>query len=337
MFSGLMAEAGGLDMAKEVNTIGVLTSGGDAPGMNAAIRAVVRKALANGKKVKGIQKGYQGLLNEEIVDMARHDVSDIIQKGGTILRTARCEEFKTEEGQARGAQICQKYGIDGLVVIGGDGSLRGAQIFSIEQGFSVMGLPASIDNDIPYTDMSIGFQTAVDTALDAIDKVRDTAYSHERIFVIEVMGRRNGFIAVESGLAGGAEAILIPELPFSLPETCERLMAGHSRGKKSSIIVTAEGAARAQDVCEFIAKQTGYEARYLVLGHMQRGGSPCSFDRVLATRLAASAVAKLLNGVSGEMVGIDGRNIISTPLETVLSAERKIDSERLLLAEVMAQ
>lgn len=315
----------------------VLTSGGDAPGMNAAIRAVVRTGLARGVEVFGVHHGYDGLQDGEISQLDSPDVGGIISRGGTILRSARSTRFREKPGRDEAAGRLRDLGIEGLVVIGGDGSLRGAQIFSIEQGFSVMGLPASIDNDIPYTDMSIGFQTAVDTALDAIDKVRDTAYSHERIFVIEVMGRRNGFIAVESGLAGGAEAILIPELPFSLPETCERLMAGHSRGKKSSIIVTAEGAARAQDVCEFIAKQTGYEARYLVLGHMQRGGSPCSFDRVLATRLAASAVAKLLNGVSGEMVGIDGRNIISTPLETVLSAERKIDSERLLLAEVMAQ
>lgn len=305
--------------------------------MNAAIRAVVRTGLARGVEVFGVHHGYDGLQDGEISQLDSPDVGGIISRGGTILRSARSTRFREKPGRDEAAGRLRDLGIEGLVVIGGDGSLRGAQIFSIEQGFSVMGLPASIDNDIPYTDMSIGFQTAVDTALDAIDKVRDTAYSHERIFVIEVMGRRNGFIAVESGLAGGAEAILIPELPFSLPETCERLMAGHSRGKKSSIIVTAEGAARAQDVCEFIAKQTGYEARYLVLGHMQRGGSPCSFDRVLATRLAASAVAKLLNGVSGEMVGIDGRNIISTPLETVLSAERKIDSERLLLAEVMAQ
>lgn len=315
----------------------VLTSGGDSPGMNACIRAVVRSGLARGARVFGVLHGYDGLQSGEISEMTSVDVGGIISRGGTILRSARSMSFMEPAGREAAAEKLRSLGIEGLVVIGGDGSLRGAKVLGEEQGFAVMGVPASIDNDIPCTDTSIGFQTAVNTALEAIDKVRDTAYSHERIFVIEVMGRRNGFIALEAGLAGGAEAILIPELPFSLPETSERLMAGNRRGKKSSIIVTAEGAAKADEVCEFIRVETSYEARYLVLGHMQRGGSPTAFDRVLATRLGAAAATRLLSGSTFEMVGAEGARIISTPINEVLSAEKKVDPEKLRLAEVMAQ
>jgi 6-phosphofructokinase 1 len=305
--------------------------------MNAAIRAVVRTALGRGAEVFGVQHGYDGLVENEIRQMASTDVGGIISHGGTLLRSARSESFRTVEGMGRAAANLRELGVTGLVVIGGDGSLRGALEFANGHGLAVMGVPGSIDNDIPCTDYSIGFQTAVDTALDAIDRVRDTAYSHERVFVIEVMGRRNGFIALEAGLAGGAEAILIPELPFSLQEVCDKLKAGTSRGKRSSIIVVAEGAAKAQDVCEFISNHTGDQARYLVLGHMQRGGSPNAFDRVLATRLGAAAVTKLLSGVGGEMVGLESGRIVSTALDKALSDERRIDPERLRLAEVMAQ
>lgn len=320
-----------------MNRFAVLTSGGDAPGMNAAIRGVVRTGLARGARVFGVMHGFDGLQFGEIDELTSAHVGGIISRGGTILRSARSISFKTVEGRERAAAELRNREIEGLIVIGGDGSLTGGMVLGEEQGFAVMGVPASIDNDIPHTDFSIGFQTAVDTALDAIDKVRDTAYSHDRVFVIEVMGRRNGFIAVEAGLAGGAEAILIPELPFSLPETCDKLAAGESRGKKSSIIIVAEGAARASEVCDFITKRSGSEARYLVLGHMQRGGSPCAFDRVLATRLGSNAVSKLLQGARNEMVGVQGTKIVCTPLSTVLSSDRQIDTERLKLAEVMAQ
>jgi 6-phosphofructokinase 1 len=243
----------------------------------------------------------------------------------------------TAEGRSTAIENLKKLGVDGLVVIGGDGSLTGALRLHEEFEFPVMGVPGSIDNDISGTDFSIGFDTAVNTAVEAIDRVRDTAYSHERVFVIEVMGRRNGFIAVEAGLATGAEAVLIPEIPYSLLEICDSLRVAAERGKRSSIIVVAEGAARASDIQEFITKNTPYEARYLVLGHMQRGGSPTAFDRVLALRLGAHAANRLLSGFRGEMVGVDGNHLVSHPLSYVLSSERVIDPEKLLLCEVMAR
>ena len=243
----------------------------------------------------------------------------------------------TEEGRDKAVGNLTSQGIEGLVVIGGDGSLTGALRIYEEFGFPVMGVPGSIDNDISGTDYSIGFDTAVNTALEAIDKVRDTAYSHERIFVIEVMGRRNGFIALEAGLAGGAEAILIPEVPYSLVEICQDMKSAALRGKKSSIVIVAEGAARAADIKDFVEKNTGFEARQMVLGHMQRGGSPTAFDRVLALRLGALAANRLISGFSGEMVGVDGGKLVSHPLSYVLSTERHIDPDKLLLAGVMAQ
>lgn len=316
--------------------IGVLTSGGDSPGMNAAIRAVVRAAIGRGAEVVGFYHGYEGLIGNESVILESKSVGGIISRGGTMLRTARSKEFMTEEGRDRAVATLSKEGVEGLVVIGGDGSLTGALKLYEEFGFPVMGVPGSIDNDISGTDYSIGFDTAVNAALEAIDRVRDTAYSHERIFVIEVMGRRNGFIALEAGLAGGAEAILIPEVPYSLVETCQEMKSAATRGKKSSIIVVAEGAARAMDIKEFIEKNTGFEARQMVLGHMQRGGSPTAFDRVLALRLGALAANRLISGFSAEMVGVDGTKLVSHPLSYVLSTERVVDPEKLLLAGVMA-
>ncbi len=316
--------------------IGVLTSGGDSPGMNAAIRAVVRAAIGRGSEVVGFYHGYEGLIGNESVVLESKSVGGIISRGGTMLRTARSKEFMTEEGRDRAVATLSKEGVEGLVVIGGDGSLTGALKLFEEFGFPVMGVPGSIDNDISGTDYSIGFDTAVNAALEAIDRVRDTAYSHERIFVIEVMGRRNGFIALEAGLAGGAEAILIPEVPYSLVETCQEMKSAATRGKKSSIIVVAEGAARAMDIKEFIEKNTGFEARQMVLGHMQRGGSPTAFDRVLALRLGALAANRLISGFSAEMVGVDGTKLVSHPLSYVLSTERVVDPEKLLLAGVMA-
>ncbi|MBX3118499.1 MAG: 6-phosphofructokinase [Fimbriimonadaceae bacterium] len=316
--------------------IAVITSGGDAPGMNAAIRAVVRTALGRGVEVTGFYHGYDGILNNESFPMTSKSVGGIIDRGGTVLRTARSKEFREPAGREKAVAVLKELGVEGLVVIGGDGSLTGALSLQTEFNFPVMGLPGSIDNDISGTDFSIGFDTAVNTAVEAIDRVRDTAYSHERVFVIEVMGRKNGFIAVEAGLAAGAEAILIPEVPYALLDVCNLLKSSSAKGKKSSIIVVAEGAARAVDIKEFIERNTGFELRYLVLGHMQRGGTPTAFDRVLALRLGAFATNRLLNGFSGEMAGVDGSKLVSHPLSYVLSTERAIDPDRLLLAEAMA-
>ncbi len=317
--------------------IGVITSGGDAPGMNAAIRAVVRAAIGRGVSVVGFTHGYEGVIDNEAMPLDSTSVGGIISRGGTMLRSARSKTFMTEDGRDRAVGVLRSHDIEGLVVIGGDGSLRGALALHDEFGFPVMGVPGSIDNDISGTDFSIGFDTAVNAALEAIDRVRDTAYSHERIFVIEVMGRHNGFIALEAGLAGGAEAILIPEVPYSLFEICSDMKRAAERGKKSSIIIVAEGAARASDIKDFIEKNTGFEARQMVLGHMQRGGSPTAFDRVLALRLGALAANRLISGYTGEMVGVDGVKLVSHPLSYVLSTERAIDPEKLLLAGVMAQ
>lgn len=317
--------------------IGVITSGGDAPGMNAAIRAVVRAGISRGSEVVGFYHGYAGIIQKESVVLTTSSVGGIITMGGTMLRTARSREFRERWGREQAVGNLHEMEIEGLVVIGGDGSLTGALALHEEFDFPVMGVPGSIDNDISGTDFSIGFDTAVNTAVEAIDRLRDTAYSHERVFVIEVMGRKNGFIAVDAGLAGGAEAILIPEVPYSLATICQNIVDASERGKRSSIIVVAEGAARAEDIKNFIEKKTHFEARYLVLGHMQRGGSPTAFDRVLGLRLGAFAANRLISGFRGEMAGVDGGKLVSHPLGYVLSTERTINPERLLLAEVMAK
>lgn len=316
--------------------IGVITSGGDSPGMNAALRAVVRAALARDVEVVGFYHGYEGIINNESIQLDSNSVGGIIDRGGTVLRTARSKTFMTREGRERALAVLEDNDCDGLVVIGGDGSLTGALKLHTEFSFAVEGVPGSIDNDISGSDFSIGFDTAVNTAVQAIDRVRDTAYSHERVFVIEVMGRRNGFIALEAGLAGGAEAVLLPEIPYSLVDVCKRLDRAAERGKKSSIIVVAEGAARAADIKDFISKNTAYETRHMVLGHMQRGGSPSAFDRVLALRLGALAANRLISGYRGEMVGVDGGKLVAHPLSYVLSTERQIDPEKLILAETMS-
>lgn len=305
--------------------------------MNAAIRAVVRASMGRGVKVTGFLHGYEGIIRKEYRELDSAAVGGIITRGGTILQTARSKTFMTHEGRTEAVENLKSLGVEGLVVVGGDGSLTGALKLHEEFQYPVVGVPGSIDNDIAGTDFSIGFDTSVNSALMAIDRVRDTAYSHDRVFVIEVMGRRNGFIALEAGLAGGAEAVLIPEVPYSLLEVCSEMKRSASKGKLSSIIVVAEGAARASDVKDFIQKNTGFEARTLVLGHMQRGGSPTAFDRVLALRLGAFAANRLISGFRGEMVGVDGAHLVSHPLGYVLSTERVIDPEKLLLAEVMAQ
>lgn len=311
-------------MSKEINTIGVLTSGGDAPGMNAAIRAVVREAIAKGKKVKGIQRGYAGLLQEEIADMEAKDVSDIIQRGGTILQTARCLEFTTVEGQQKGAEICRKHGIDGIIVIGGDGSFKGAQKLAA-LGINTIGLPGTIDLDIACTEYTIGFDTAVNTAMEAIDKVRDTSTSHERCSIIEVMGRGAGYIALWCGIANGAEDILLPEnYDYDEQKLVNRIIENRKRGKKHHIIVNAEGIGHSASMAKRIEAATGVETRATILGHMQRGGSPTCKDRVYASTMGAMAVDLLCEGKSNRVVGYRHGNFVDFDIDEALSMEKSI-------------
>ena len=313
------------DMAKEVKTIGVLTSGGDAPGMNAAIRSVVRVALARGLKVKGIRRGYQGLLNEDIFDMHSHDVSDIIQKGGTILGTARCLEFKTAEGQQKGAEICRKHGIDGMVVIGGDGSYRGAQALS-RLGINTIGLPGTIDLDISCTDYTIGFDTAVNTAMQAIGKVKDTSSSHERCSIIEVMGRNAGYIALWCGVANGAEDILLPEkYDFDEQKIINNIILSRKKGKSHHLIINAEGIGHSASMARRIEAATGIETRATILGYMQRGGSPTAKDRYYASIMGARAVDILIAGKTNRVVGYRGGQFMDVDIEEGLAMTKSID------------
>ncbi len=312
-------------MAKEVKTIGVLTSGGDAPGMNAAIRGVVRKAINNGLAVKGIKHGYQGLLNEEIVDMDSRSVSDIIQRGGTILGTARCLEFKEEEVQARAAEICKKHGIDGIVVIGGDGSYRGAQALA-RHGINTIGLPGTIDLDIACTDYTIGFDTAVNTAMEAIDKVRDTSSSHERCSIIEVMGRNAGYIALWCGVAVGAEDILLPEkYDFNEQTLVNNIIANRRKGKTHHLIINAEGIGHSTSMARRIEAATGIETRATILGYMQRGGSPTCTDRYYASIMGAYAADILTEGKSNRCVCYKDGKFVDFDIEEALKMEKTID------------
>jgi 6-phosphofructokinase 1 len=289
-------------MSKEIKTIGVLTSGGDAPGMNAAIRAVVRRGISQGKKVVGIKRGYMGLLAGEIVEMRSHDVSEIIERGGTILQTARCAEFETVEGQEAGAKMCRELGIDGIIVIGGDGSFRGAQKLAA-LGINTIGVPGTIDLDIACTDYTIGFDTAVNTAMEAIDKVRDTSTSHERCSIIEVMGRNAGYIAMWCGIANGAEDILLPEkYDYDEQKLVNHISDNRKRGKKHHIIINAEGIGHSVSMAKRIEAATGMETRATILGHMQRGGSPSCKDRVYASIMGAYAVDLLCKGKSNRVV-----------------------------------
>ena len=311
-------------MEKEIKTIGVLTSGGDAPGMNAAIRAVVRKAIQNGVAVKGIKKGYQGLLNEEIIDLEAKNVSDTIQRGGTILGTARCLEFKTEEGQQKGAEICRKYGIDGMVVIGGDGSYRGAQALS-RNGINTIGIPGTIDLDIACTDYTIGFDTAVNTAMQAIDKVRDTSSSHERCSIIEVMGRNAGYIALWCGIANGAEDILLPEkYDFNEQQIINNIINNRKKGKKHHIIINGEGIGHSTSMARRIEAATGVETRATILGYMQRGGSPTCKDRVFASLMGAYAADILCAGKTNRVVGYKNGELVDFDIEEALQMTKEI-------------
>ena len=312
-------------MSKEIKCIGVLTSGGDAPGMNAAIRAVVRKAISNGVTVKGIKRGYAGLLNEEIVDMQKQNVSDIIQRGGTILGTARCLEFKEPDVQANAADICRKHGIDGLVVIGGDGSYRGAQALA-RNGINTIGLPGTIDLDIACTEYTIGFDTAINTAMEAIDKVRDTSSSHERCSIIEVMGRNAGYIALWTGVANGAEDILLPEkYDYNEQELINNIIASRKRGKTHHIIVNAEGIGHSTSMAKRIEAATGIETRATILGYLQRGGSPTCKDRFYASIMGAYAADILCAGKSNRVVAYKHGEFVDFDIEEALNMEKTIN------------
>ncbi len=324
-------------MAK-INRVGVLTSGGDSPGMNACVRAVVRTAIYHGIKVVGIMRGYAGLIDGEIVEMQLGSVSNIIQRGGTILKTARSEEFKTHEGRAKASENIQKFGIDALITIGGDGTYRGASDFNSDYGISVIGAPGTIDNDIYGTDFTIGYDTAINTALDAVDRIRDTAASHNRVFFIEVMGRNSGFIALDVGLAGGAEAILIPETLTDIDELCETLTSGRKRGKHSSIVIVAEGdeSGNSYEIAQKVKEKTDLDYRVTVLGHIQRGGSPTARDRILASRIGSAAVESLMDGMSNVMMGEIKGDIVPTKLEMIWSSKKQIDPNLCSLAKILS-
>ena len=324
-------------MAKAVKTIGVLTSGGDAPGMNAAIRAVVRVAINKGLKVKGIMRGYAGLLEEEIVDMESTSVSDTINRGGTILYTARCKEFTTPEGQKRGAEICRKHGIDGMVVIGGDGSFKGAGKLSA-LGINTIGLPGTIDLDIACTDYTIGFDTAVNTAMEAIDKIRDTSTSHERCSIVEVMGRNAGYIALWCGIANGAEDILLPERYDGDEQALiNRIIENRKRGKKHNIIINAEGIGHSSSMAKRIEAATGIETRATILGHMQRGGTPTCKDRVYASIMGARAVELLVEGKSNRLVAYRKGEFVDFDIQEALNMKKDISEEQFNIAKMLVR
>ena len=322
-------------MAKEVKTIGVLTSGGDAPGMNAAIRAVVRTAINKGMKVKGIMRGYAGLLQEEIVDMDGTSVADTIGRGGTILYTARCPEFMTEEGQKRGAEICRKHNIDGLVVIGGDGSYRGAGKLSA-LGINTVGLPGTIDLDIACTDYTIGFDTAINTAMEAIDKVRDTSTSHERCSIIEVMGRHAGYIALWCGIANGAEDILLPERYDGNEQMLiNRIIDNRKRGKRHHIIINAEGIGHSASMAKRIEAATGIETRATILGYMQRGGAPTCKDRVYASIMGAKAVEMLEKGKTNRVVAYKHGEFLDFDIQEALNMKKDIPEDQYGISKLL--
>ena len=322
-------------MAKEDKTIGVLTSGGDAPGMNAAIRAVVRTAINTGMKVKGIMRGYAGLLQEEIVDMDGTSVADTIGRGGTILYTARCPEFMTEEGQKRGAEICRKHNIDGLVVIGGDGSYRGAGKLSA-LGINTVGLPGTIDLDIACTDYTIGFDTAINTAMEAIDKVRDTSTSHERCSIIEVMGRHAGYIALWCGIANGAEDILLPERYDGNEQMLiNRIIDNRKRGKRHHIIINAEGIGHSASMAKRIEAATGIETRATILGYMQRGGAPTCKDRVYASIMGAKAVELLEKGKTNRVVAYKHGEFLDFDIQEALNMKKDIPEDQYEISKLL--
>ncbi len=319
-------------------TIGVLTSGGDAPGMNAALRAVVRTAIYYKNRVFGIRQGYQGMIDDKIEELDLASVSGIIKEGGTFLQTARCKDFKTAEGRKKAYNNLKKHKIDSLIVIGGDGSFHGLYELLNEYKIEGLGIPGTIDNDLYGTDYTIGFDTAVNNALNAIDKIRDTATSHSRLFLIEVMGRHSGYIAIYTGIGSGAEDILIPEIISNLKLLCDKIEKGHKRGKKSSIVIVAEGddAGHAFDIKEKIQNMVDWDIRVSVLGHIQRGGAPTALDRLLASRMGYEAVVALMNNETGKMVGIVNNKLKLTPLKETWIKKKKIDKSYLAMANILS-
>ncbi len=320
--------------------IAVFTSGGDAPGMNACIRAVVRGAVYHGIEVFGIRRGYNGMINGDIFQMTSHSVSNIVQRGGTILKSARSKEFMTPEGRAKAHEQLQKFGIEGLVAIGGNGTFTGATIFFDEYGIPTVGAPGTIDNDLYGTDYTIGFDTAVNTALEAIDKIRDTADSHDRIFIIEVMGRDSGYIAIQSGIAGGAEMVMVPEVLTPISEVVNTLKQGFVRSKSSSIVVVAEGEEEgsAAEVAEKISKLIDEELdmRVTTLGHIQRGGIPTAYDRILASRLGLGALEGLMNGEKNVMAGVINNELVYTPFRDTIRLPKPISEDLLRMVKILS-
>ncbi len=319
-----------------MKTIGVLTSGGDSPGMNAAVRAVVRFGVRNSLRIIGIQRGYCGLIDGAFKEMHFPDVAGIMERGGTILRTSRCGEFYTKEGRAKAAEQLKAAGIDGLVVIGGEGSFTGAKFLHEEHGIPIVGIPGTIDNDISQTDMCVGVDTCLNTVVDAIQNLKDTATSHERAFIVEVMGRSSGYIALCAALATGSEAAIVPEVPIDWDKLASRLLEERKRGKINCIIVVAEGAGGAFHVAKNLQDRIGYETRVTILGHIQRGGSPTAFDRILATRMGAEAVKALLEGKSCHMMALQFGKIVPVPMEQVLKEKKTLDMTLYQLAHLLS-
>ncbi len=328
--------------------IGVLTSGGDAPGMNPAIRSVVRTAVYRNKEVIGFYNGFSGILDGNYAKMDRRSVGDIIHRGGTILRTARCREFETKEGREKAYKKLDKLDIEGLIIIGGNGSLRGAKLLNEEWGIPIIGIPATIDNDLAMTDCCIGFDTAMNTVLDALNKIRDTATSHERTFVVEIMGRDAGYLTLYTGMAGGAESILIPEIEFRLDEIISNCKAGFEKGKLHNIIVVSEGAGKelreesnynrniGNIIGNHIRDELSVETRVTILGHLQRGGSPTARDRIISTQMAAKAVDLLLDGEEKRMVSCQGKNIVDVSLDKALNKDKSINMDIYNLARILS-
>lgn len=318
-----------------MKTIGVLTSGGDAPGMNAAIRAVVRTSIYNNVRILGIKQGYNGLIRGNIEEMNLSSVADIIHRGGTILRTARCEEFQTDEGIEKALNVIEVFDIDGLIILGGDGSFKGAKKLS-EAGVPTIGVPCTIDNDMGYTDYTIGFFTAVETVVDAISKIRDTSSSHGRANIVEVMGRSCGDIALFAGLAGGAESIIVPEEAIDIDSVCRKVIKGRNRGKLHSIIALAEGVGNAYELAKEIEEKTGAETKVTILGHIQRGGTPTAFDRIIASKMGNKAVELLIEGKSGRAMGFKDNDIIDLDIDEALSQEKDFDREMYEVAKILS-
>lgn len=316
-----------------MKTIGVLTSGGDAPGMNAAVRSVVRTAISLGMTVKGVMRGYNGLIEGDIIDLDVRSVSDIIHRGGTVLYTARSPRFKTEEGMQEAINNCKKHGIEGIAVIGGDGSYRGARDLSLH-GIPCVGIPGTIDNDISSTEYTIGFDTAMNTAMEMVDKLRDTAQSHDRCSVVEVMGRRAGYLALQSGIAVGATAILVPEIETKIEDVIAKIQNTQKTGKKHFIVVVAEGVGGVEDIAKQIEEATGIESRATVLGHVQRGGNPTVRDRVMATEMACAAVKLLNSGIGNRVIGLKNGQIVNYDIYEALNMKKPFDKEMYEVAHI---